>query len=45
MNDSQICEDCYKIKCKNCGLEPDEKELSLVQTGKLANCPDCGGEK
>ena len=35
------CEDCYKIKCKNCGWEPDREELSKVLSGSLTNCPDC----
>jgi hypothetical protein len=39
------CKDCYKIKCKNCGWEPDEKELANVLSGKLINCPDCGSLK
>ncbi len=39
------CEICYKIKCKNCGWEPDEIELPLVLSGKLTKCPDCGGGK
>lgn len=44
-NQNQNCEDCFKIKCKNCGWEPDEKELIEVQSGKLTKCPDCGSEK
>jgi hypothetical protein len=39
------CKDCYKIKCKNCGWEPGEKELARVLSGKLTNCPDCGSLK
>jgi len=36
------CIDCHKIKCKNCGWEPNEKEFSEVLAGRLTNCPDCG---
>lgn len=39
------CEICYKIKCKNCGWEPNAKELPQVASGKLTNCPDCGETK
>ncbi len=39
------CEDCYKIKCKNCGWEPDEIEFKEVMAGRLNICPDCGGAK
>ncbi len=36
------CKDCYKIKCKNCGWEPNKKQLAEVLAGQLINCPDCG---
>ena len=39
------CEDCYRIKCKNCGWEPDEFELNKVQNGSLTSCPDCRNSK
>lgn len=42
------CIDCFKIKCRGCGWEPDDEELILVQTGQLTACPLCGwmpGEK
>jgi hypothetical protein len=39
------CEICYKIKCKHCDWEPDEKELSKVLSGALTDCPDCGFAK
>jgi hypothetical protein len=39
------CEICFKIKCKNCGWEPDEAELEEVMTGKLNICPGCGFAK
>ncbi len=39
------CEVCFKIKCTNCGWEPDEKELPKVLSGSLTNCPDCGFAK
>ncbi|MBI3984924.1 MAG: hypothetical protein HY344_03205 [Candidatus Levybacteria bacterium] len=45
MKDQKDCKVCYKIKCRNCGWEPSEKELSLVLAGKLIKCPDCGGGK
>jgi peptide subunit release factor 1 (eRF1) len=44
-SNQEECIDCYKIKCKNCGWEPNEKELSEVLAGKLTNCPDCGSLK
>lgn len=39
------CEACFKIKCNNCGWEPDAKELSKLISGNLTNCPDCGFAK
>lgn len=45
MEKEKNCEICYKIKCKNCGWEPNEIELSQVLSGKLTKCPDCGGGK
>jgi hypothetical protein len=39
------CETCYKIKCKNCGWEPDARELPKVLSGKLSQCPNCGKGK
>lgn len=36
------CEECFKIKCKNCGWEASEREVQKVQSGKLKTCPDCG---
>ena len=39
------CEDCFKIKCRNCDWEPDGKELAKVLAGQLINCPDCGSLK
>lgn len=38
----QDCEVCYKIKCRNCGWEPDQMEVQKVLAGELRNCPDCG---
>jgi NAD-dependent SIR2 family protein deacetylase len=39
------CVNCFKIKCKNCGWEPNGEELTEVLAGKLTNCPDCGSLK
>ena len=39
------CEKCFKIKCKNCGWEPDGEELKEIMIGKLSICPDCGFAK
>lgn len=39
------CENCFKIKCKNCGWEPDKKELIQVQKGALVSCPVCNKPK
>lgn len=36
------CEVCYKIKCSNCGWEPDEIQLSKVINREIKVCPDCG---
>lgn len=41
----QDCEQCFKIKCKNCGWEPDSGEMELLNQGLLTKCPDCGGGK
>jgi hypothetical protein len=35
------CQDCYKIKCRRCGWEPNSHELELVQSEVLTNCPIC----
>jgi hypothetical protein len=43
--DNVNCEDCFKIKCRNCGWEPSKEELILVNQGKLTSCPLCGGGK
>ncbi len=45
MEDKKDCEECFKIKCRNCGWEPKKKELPLVLNGKLTACPDCGGAR
>ncbi len=39
------CEECFKIKCRNCGWEPSAKELILINKGKLNSCPLCGKGK
>jgi hypothetical protein len=36
------CEVCFKIVCRQCKWEPNEKELLLIQQGKLTACPVCG---
>lgn len=41
MDKDQSCEVCYKIKCSYCGWEPDEIQLSQVQSGIITTCPDC----
>lgn len=38
----QECVDCFKIKCRGCGWEPNEKEVHEVQSGILTTCPLCG---
>lgn len=45
INDVKDCEECYKIKCRNCGWEPNNEELMLVNSGKLTSCPSCGKGK
>lgn len=42
MEKENNCEICFKIKCKNCGWEPNDLEVELVVSGKLTNCPVCG---
>jgi len=39
------CVDCNKIKCRNCGWEPDQEQEKKVLSGLLSKCPDCGGGK
>lgn len=39
------CEECYKIKCKNCDWEPDNSEVELLNHGILTKCPDCSSGK
>jgi hypothetical protein len=41
-NKTQDCEACYKIKCKNCGWEPNDIQLSKVLNNEITICPDCG---
>lgn len=36
------CDVCFKIICKICKWEPDEKEVEDIQSGVLTNCPECG---
>jgi len=36
------CELCYKIKCRGCGWEPDEIQLSKVLNSEITVCPTCG---
>lgn len=45
MNKERDCEDCFKIKCKNCGWEPSEEEYQQIVQGNLKACPVCGGGK
>lgn len=42
---TQDCQDCFKIKCRNCGWEPNSKELKLINKGTLTACPMCGNGK
>lgn len=39
MND---CDICYKIVCKGCGWTASPRDLLLIQTGRMKECPDCG---
>ena len=38
----QNCEECYKIKCRSCGWEPDDIQLAKVINGEIKVCPTCG---
>lgn len=36
------CEICYKIVCRKCGWEPNDNEVSLIQSGVIEACIVCG---
>lgn len=36
------CEECYKIKCRGCGWEPNVREVEEIQEEILTSCPRCG---
>ncbi len=39
MND---CDICYKIVCKGCGWTASPRDVLLIQSGRMKECPDCG---
>lgn len=39
---SGASEVCSKIKCPDCGWEPDSDQEKLLERGELRSCPDCG---
>lgn len=36
------CEECFKIICRGCQWEPNDKELQNITNGTLTACPLCG---
>lgn len=35
------CRECFKIKCRGCGWEPDDTQVELIQKEVLTECPVC----
>ena len=41
-NNEETCEICYKIICKQCKWEADERAVAQIQSGVMTACPLCG---
>jgi len=42
VNMEETCEECFKIKCGQCGWEATDEDVTKIQCGKLTACPVCG---
>lgn len=38
----ETCEECFKIKCGQCGWEAADEDVAQIQAGNLTACPVCG---
>jgi len=36
------CVNCFKIICRQCGWEADDKAVLLIKQGNITACPECG---
>lgn len=36
------CDVCFKIICKNCQWTASPRDVLLIQTRRLKECPECG---
>jgi hypothetical protein len=37
----KTCEECFKIKCRECGWEHDDEQVVLIKKEILMSCPVC----
>lgn len=42
IDDEIICNDCFKIICKQCGWEASDTDVKQIQSGIMTACPECG---
>lgn len=42
IKETNSCEICYRIACKQCDWVASEEEVIAIQQGELSACPQCG---
>lgn len=42
MKNTNDCDICYKIICRQCGWEADDGAVLQIQKGEMTACPLCG---